>query len=298
MTDKNISSSHHFFFSELAKIMNNSHTNTDDSNKLHNNIIISSNTISPTGNNNGVGNVSSDEYENYCLITKEKLHPNHITLSCNHKFNYIPIYKEISYQKNKNNTSFEITKLSNNEIKCPYCRRITNMLIPYIPYPSVKQIKYVNSPQELCMPAMKCQHVFRVKSKCNTDNNDDVDDIDNVDNVDNIDNIDNVNDIDDIDDIDNDAAGPAKCNKTGLYYQQENVLFCAQHFRQYEKRIKSIKDKKAKQQAKSQAKSQAKIVKQSLSPHCKAIIKSGKNIDKPCDRIIYVKGASFCKIHS
>jgi len=289
MTDIIISSSQQFFFSELAKIMNNTHINTDNSNKLHKNIIISSDTISPADSNDN-GTANCDDYENYCLITKEKLHPNHITLSCNHKFNYIPIYKEISYQKNKNNTSFEITKLLQSEIKCPYCRRITNMLIPYIPYPSVKQIKYVNSPEELCMPATKCQHVFRRTLKCDADDaaaaDADADDaaaaaysVDNIDNADN--------------DTSSQDSSPAKCNRNALYYQEENVLFCAQHFRQYEKRIKSIEDKKAKQQAKLQEKN----TKQSLLPRCKAIIKSGKNIGKDCDRIISTESATFCKIH-
>ena len=50
----------------------------------------------------------------------------------------------------------ETTKLSYNEIKCPYCRTITHKLLPYYPYPDVKQIRYVNSPSNLCMPSMKC----------------------------------------------------------------------------------------------------------------------------------------------
>lgn len=40
---------------------------------------------------------------------------------------------------------YETTKLSANQIKCPYCRTITNKLIPYIAYPSVKITKNVNS---------------------------------------------------------------------------------------------------------------------------------------------------------
>jgi hypothetical protein len=58
--------------------------------------------------------------------------------------------------------------------------------------------------------------------------------------------------------------------------------------------MKSIQDKKAKEYAKIQEKK----VEQSLLPHCKTILKSGKNIGKPCDRIISVQGALVCKIHS
>ena len=58
--------------------------------------------------------------------------------------------------------------------------------------------------------------------------------------------------------------------------------------------MKSIEDKKAKEHTKMQDKK----AKQSLLPHCKSILKCGKNIGKPCDRIISVEGATFCKIHS
>ena len=264
MTDTIHSSSNQFFFTELAKIMNNAKmpppTPSIQSDSSHKNIIISS------GDNN--------DDDDICLISKDKLHPNHITLSCKHKFNYIPIYKEISYQKNKNNTSFEITKLLNNEIKCPYCRQLTNKLLPYIPYPSVKQIKYVNSPYDMCMPTIKCQHVFRPTHKCEGDGDGEGEG--------------------DGNDEGDDGSNDAKCDKHALYYEAENVLFCAQHFRQYEKRMKSIEDKKAKEHTKMQEK----LAKQSSIPRCKAILRGGKNIGKPCDRIISIEGATVCKIHS
>ena len=94
--------------------------------------------------------------------------------------------------------------------------------------------------------------------------------------------------------VDNsDVNGDVKCDKNALYYEAENVLFCVQHFRQYEKRMKSIEDKKAKEYAKIQEKK----AEQSLLPRCKTILKSGKNIGKPCDRIISLQGALVCKIH-
>jgi hypothetical protein len=34
-----------------------------------------------------------------CLITDEKLHRDHITLKCGHRFNYIPLFKEVLFQK-------------------------------------------------------------------------------------------------------------------------------------------------------------------------------------------------------
>lgn len=248
-----------FFFTELAKIMKNSKSHTDVTvNNSDKNIIISSDSSSESTSESTSGN------DDFCLISKEKLHPNHITLSCNHKFNYIPIYKEVLYQKNRNNTSFEITKLSDNQIKCPYCRQITHRLIPYIAYASVKQTKYVNSPEDLCMPAVKCQHVFKNTHLCDSNTDHDLE------------------------------GSSAKCEKNALYYEDENLLLCAQHFRQYEKRMKSIQDKKAKENAKIEEKNK----KQSSIPRCKAILKCGKHAGKCCDRIISIEGASFCKIHS
>ena len=41
---------------------------------------------------------SIDNYDNICLISNEPLEE-HITFTCKHKFNYIPIYNEIKKQK-------------------------------------------------------------------------------------------------------------------------------------------------------------------------------------------------------
>ena len=178
------------FFSELSKIVNNKHEpcniNAQIISSEPSNIIISTSTSAST--------VNDSTEINYCLISKEKLHPNHITLICNHKFNYIPIYKEVIYQKNKTNTLYEITKLSSHQIKCPYCRTITNNLLPYIPYPSVKIIKNVNSPEYDCMNATKCSHIMKYSdaNKITT-----------------------------------------TCNKNALYYEEENVLFCPAHYKKY-----------------------------------------------------------------
>lgn len=134
-----------------------------------------------------------------CLITDEKLCKDHITLKCGHKFNYVPLFKEVLFQKcsmlPKNvsskivtmyikntphsnistvmyNSSYnlETTKVSYNEIKCPYCRSITSHILPYYPYPDVNRIKYVNSPAELGLPALTCEYNSNVDgaTKCRT----------------------------------------------------------------------------------------------------------------------------------
>lgn len=65
--------------------------------------------------------------------------------------------------------NMETTKLSYNEIKCPYCRSITQNLLPYYPYPEIKQIRYVNSPSSLCMSGVKCGYygAKHIDKECN-----------------------------------------------------------------------------------------------------------------------------------
>ena len=100
------------FFSELSKIIKSTAPTAPTSDSDIN---------APEPSNLIISTSSSSSYDNICLISKEILHPNHITLVCNHKFNYIPIYKEVLYQKTKFNTLYEVTKLNYNQINCPYC---------------------------------------------------------------------------------------------------------------------------------------------------------------------------------
>jgi hypothetical protein len=147
-----------------------------------------------------------------CLITDDKLRKDHVTLKCGHRFNYIPLFKEVLFQKcsllpknlstkiittytkhanahvstssssttntttttlptiNNNpsnnvtsvlyNSSYnlETTKLHYNEMKCPYCRRITPYILPYYPYPDVCKVKYVNVPTNLSLPGVSCEY--------------------------------------------------------------------------------------------------------------------------------------------
>jgi hypothetical protein len=172
------------FFSELSKIINST-TNTVTSSEMSNSIIAPSSSSSSS---------SSSIDDNICLISKEKLHPNHITLTCNHKFNYIHIYKEVLYQKTKSNTLYEVTKLNSYQIKCPYCRSITNKLLPFIQYPSVKLAKNIHSTEPDCITAVKCSHITKTRTpnKCDT-----------------------------------------QCDKNALYYEAENLLFCPTHYKKY-----------------------------------------------------------------
>jgi hypothetical protein len=170
------------FFAELSKIVKtNSYSTTYHIPATCSSSSSSSSSSSPN---------TFDE-NSICLISKEKLHPNHITLSCNHKFNYIPIYKEILYQKNKSNTQYEVTKLDSHQIKCPYCRTITNKLLPFIQYPSVHFSKNIHAYAPDCISAIQCSHIIKHRKKNSHD---------------------------------------TRCNKNAVYYEAGNLLLCPTHY--------------------------------------------------------------------
>ena len=120
-------------------------------------------------NNITTNTIDNNNTLNNCLITHEPLTINYIELSCGHKFNYFPLYKEISIQK-KNSTStnaFEIIKLNINEMKCPYCRLKIDKILPYIPLYEddgkniIERINGINSPERYCMKHKDCSWVFK-----------------------------------------------------------------------------------------------------------------------------------------
>jgi len=84
------------------------------------------------------------EQENQlCLITYSPLIKNFVTLDCNHKFNYIPLYNDILNHKKKYN-AMESRALKSVEIRCPYCRHVQNNLLPYYKDEHVKKVHGVN----------------------------------------------------------------------------------------------------------------------------------------------------------
>lgn len=107
--------------------------------------------------------------EKKCLITGKKLEQNSITLECNHSFNYISLFKEVCHQKKFNIN--EPSPLRVYEIRCPYCRQITNHILPFIPSIVKQIIKGVNYPPIYCMDFKPCDHIIRQGShkgdKCN-----------------------------------------------------------------------------------------------------------------------------------
>jgi hypothetical protein len=118
--------------------------------------------MSSTSRNDSNDNTSDNKIEdedNCCLLSKESLHPIHIVLECGHKFNYIPIYREIVAQKTTGPSSYyNQNSLKKNEIKCPYCRNVQGKLLPYLQYDGVKKMHSVNYPAKMSMTSQPCTY--------------------------------------------------------------------------------------------------------------------------------------------
>jgi hypothetical protein len=85
------------------------------------------------------------EENNMCLITNKPLVDKYVELTCSHKFNYVPLYKDIYNHKKKFNfMEANNGTLKNNEIRCPYCRQKQVGLLPYYENMGVKKTAGVN----------------------------------------------------------------------------------------------------------------------------------------------------------
>jgi hypothetical protein len=244
-----------------------------------------------------------------CLITDEKLRKDHITLKCGHKFNYVPLFKEVIFQKcsllpknvsssivttyTKNTASIapqsnitvvsynssynlETNKVQYNEIKCPYCRSITPHILPYYPYPDVNKIKYVNSPPELALTALSCE--FHQHKEPTTDN---------------------------------------ICRTGCIYYEKYDRMLCSKHFHKLETEEQQTQEKPTRRKSKTIATATATATANdenviishhnpasSSSSSCSFVLLSGarkgclceKPIWKPTTTTSVVNGA-YCKAH-
>lgn len=101
------------------------------------------------------------DQDDVCLISAEPLNAFRVVLACGHKFNYESLYQEVLRQKGRLGMHNYYEKMGVHQIKCPYCRTMTNQLLPYIgPHPIIKRLSGVNSPAHMCMPGIAC-------SRCN-----------------------------------------------------------------------------------------------------------------------------------
>ena len=77
-------------------------------------------------------NNKTEEDNNKCLITNKPLTDKFVELSCGHKFNYLPLYNDVLNHKKKfNSMEGSETRLKQNEMRCPYCRKKSTSLLPY-----------------------------------------------------------------------------------------------------------------------------------------------------------------------
>ena len=134
----------------------------NDKDLLMNNKQIFLNYLNEDNENNE--NNEDNENNEKCLISNELLVANYIILECKHKFNYIELFNELVEQKTKK--LLDNYKLKLNEVKCPYCRAITNKILPYFKYYNTKLIKGVNSPPDLSIKLNECQYIEKNSEIC------------------------------------------------------------------------------------------------------------------------------------
>ena len=91
-------------------------------------------------------NMDDINNNNLCLISKQLLTDKFVEMDCGHKFNYVPLYNDTVNHKLKfNNMEAIHGRLKKNQMRCPYCRKIQNKLLPYYEdIPGVKKIEFVN----------------------------------------------------------------------------------------------------------------------------------------------------------
>ena len=139
------------FFAQLKNMLNHSEP---DQNDHH--------------NTNDNDNTENENEDNCCLLTKESLQNIHIVLACGHKFNYVPLYREVIAQKTiglSSNGYYTSHSLKRNEIKCPYCRNVQDKLLPYLEYDGVKKMVNVNYPAKMSMTSQPCMYSVNLNSK-------------------------------------------------------------------------------------------------------------------------------------
>jgi len=89
---------------------------------------------------------NEENEDNLCLITNLPLVDKYFQMDCGHKFNYIPLFFDIKNHKQKfNSMEGSTTRLTNNEIRCPYCRKKHKGVLPYYQELGLPKIEGVNN---------------------------------------------------------------------------------------------------------------------------------------------------------
>lgn len=110
-----------------------------------------------------LNNIDSDDDNNKeeeCLLTKVSLTRNYIKLDCGHTFNYLALFEEVKQQKTRKLYVNPIHFSHSSQFYCPYCRKVINGLLPYIPSECAEKIKNVNFPLSLSIKHRECSYVY------------------------------------------------------------------------------------------------------------------------------------------
>jgi len=90
-------------------------------------------------------NQKTEEDNNLCLISNELLTDKCVTMECGHKFNYAPLYMDIKNHKQKfNGMEGSSTRLYQDEIRCPYCRKKQAGVLPYYEELGLEKLHGIN----------------------------------------------------------------------------------------------------------------------------------------------------------
>ena len=99
-----------------------------------------------------------------CLISQEPLVEPVIELGCGHRFNYLPIYLEVCEQKrttSEGGNHLETTRLLPRQLKCPYCRKIDDGILPFFDVAGVEKKRWVTTPRRWAICRNTCSYVLR-----------------------------------------------------------------------------------------------------------------------------------------
>jgi hypothetical protein len=199
----------------------------------------------------GDESINDVDADNNCLLTKESLNDIHVTLNCGHKFNYIPLYKEVVIQKTSagmsTNGYYNSSTLRLNELKCPYCRRVQDKLLPFLNYDNIKKLRGVNAPESVCMKSRMCEHVETASKRKNTKKK---------------------------------ISDSCECNATHVV---NGAYYCKKHYEQ--EKVEKVEKEQLQQEEKKEETSSSSTTIESESENanmCGVIIKTGKKKGLPC----------------
>ena len=192
----------------------------------------------------GDDSIHDMDTDNNCLLTKDALDDIHVTLNCGHKFNYIPLYKEVVIQKTSagmsTNGYYNSSTLRLNELKCPYCRRVQDKLLPFLNYDNIKKLRGVNAPESVCMKARMCEHVETSSKRKNTKKK---------------------------------ISDSCECNAIHVV---NGAYYCKKHYEQ------QLQKKEQQQEKKEETSSSSTTIESENANMCGVIIKTGKKKGLPC----------------